>query len=184
MYSNEVETTTTLSTSTSNRRTTDRPRSARVASERSRSLPRHYNQRFRSSSTVDLSSASYDCNKDTLYVTKSIALICSRPLVYITNQVLNSMYKYINKSDYDLSVLEGFVYNLLYDIPLPSPGHSVRFWSLGEVVTLSLPKTPDELPLFRLQSTGFLRYPGSGQRHQAINMRFVGAPSLGLFVGL
>ena len=47
-----------------------------------------------------------------------------------------------------LQVLEGLVYNLLYDIPIPSDGRSVRFWCLGEAVMLSMPKVPQELPLF------------------------------------
>jgi hypothetical protein len=45
-------------------------------------------------------------------------------------------------------VLEGLIYNLLHDIPLPSPGKSVRFWCLGDAITLSMPKVPKELPLF------------------------------------
>ena len=38
--------------------------------ERSRSLPRHYQQSRLSSSTLDLSEASYDYRKSVLYVTK------------------------------------------------------------------------------------------------------------------
>ena len=45
-------------------------------------------------------------------------------------------------------VLEGLMNNLLHDIPLPSPGRSVRFWCLGEAVSMSMPKIPHELPLF------------------------------------
>ena len=45
-------------------------------------------------------------------------------------------------------MLEGLINNLLYDIPLPSPGRSVRFWCLGETAAISMPKTPHELPLF------------------------------------
>ena len=44
--------------------------------------------------------------------------------------------------------MEGLINNLLHDIPLPSPGRSVRFWCLGEAVSLSMPKVPQELPLF------------------------------------
>ena len=44
--------------------------------------------------------------------------------------------------------MESFIYNLLYDIPLPSPGRSVRFWCLGSEAFISLPKEPDELPVF------------------------------------
>ena len=38
--------------------------------------------------------------------------------------------------------------NLLHDIPLPSPGRSVRFWCLGDAISMSMPKIPQELPLF------------------------------------
>lgn len=77
------------------------------------------------------------------------------------------MFKYINKSDFDVKVsiaqnsdressaftvfftkalnlfskvLEGLIYNLLYDIPLPERGKTVRFWCLGDALTLSMPR--------------------------------------------
>ena len=37
------------------------------------------------------------------------------------------MQKYVCKNDYDVTILESLVCNLLYDIPLPSPGRSVRY---------------------------------------------------------
>jgi len=114
---------------------------------RSRSLPRHYTTRL-SGSSLELSSSSYDYRKDTLYATKSIALICSRSLPHTANQVLHSIHRFINRSDYDIHVLESFIYNLLYDIPLPSPGRSIRFWCLGEVAAISQPKVPQELEVF------------------------------------
>ena len=129
-----------------------RPRSSgssRTSSERSRSLPRHYQQsRLLSTSTLDLSGANYDYTRDTLYATKAVALVCAEPLVQAATTVLSAMHKYIGKSDFDLKVLEGLVYNLLHDIPVPSPGRSVRFWCLGDAVTVSMPRTPTELPLF------------------------------------
>jgi len=125
-----------------------RPSSAtRPNNVRSRSLPRHYSTRL-SGSSLDLSSAKYDFRKDTLYVTKSISIICSQPFVTTSTQVLNSICKFISRNDYDIHILEGFIYNLLYDIPVPSPGRSIRFWCLGNEASISLPKEPDELPVF------------------------------------
>lgn len=84
---------------------TRRPRSARVSSERSRSLPRHSTGQYRlSGSTLDLSSAYYDYQKDILYVTKSVALVLSEPLVSTAEHILMAIYKYINKSDFDAQV--------------------------------------------------------------------------------
>ena len=57
-----------------------RPRTSqanKMTSERSRSLPRHYQQARLSTSTLDLSSATYDYRVDTLYVMKGVALILS-----------------------------------------------------------------------------------------------------------
>merc|ERR1719312_312517 len=125
-----------------------RPSSAtRPNNVRSRSLPRHYTTRL-SGSSLDLSSANYDFRKDTLYVTKSISIICSQPFVNTSTQVLNSICKFISRNDYDIHILESFIYNILYDIPVPSPGRSVRFWCLGSEASISLPKEPDELPVF------------------------------------
>ena len=101
-----------------------------------------------SSSTFDLSEASYDYRKSVLYVTKSIALILNEPLIFAAEKILLTMQKYVCKSDFDLQVLESVVFNLLYDIPLPSPGRSVRFWCLGDIINISMPKIPVELPQF------------------------------------
>ena len=149
MYTTEVE---VVGGASSIRRTRNelRPRSAKTSTttERSRSLPRHYQQSRLSSSTLDLSEASYDYRKSVLYVTKAIALILNEPLVFAAEKVLTTMQKYVNKNDYDLNILESLIYNLLHDIPLPSPGRSVRFWCLGEVIMLSMPKIPHEMEVF------------------------------------
>ena len=83
-----------------------RPRSARISNERSRSFPRHYTGQYRlSSSTLDLSSAYYDHQKDILYVTKSVAMVLSEPIVSTAENILLAIHKYINKSDFDIQVL-------------------------------------------------------------------------------
>ena len=87
-----------------------RPRSARVSNERSRSLPRHYTGKYKlSSSTLDLSSAYYDYQKDTLYVTKSVAMVLSEPIVSAAESILMAIHKYINKSDFDVQVLKAIL---------------------------------------------------------------------------
>ena len=112
------------------------------------SVYRHYQTRRLSGSTLDLSGAKYDFRKDTLYVSKCISIISQHSFVNTSSQILHSILKFISRSDYDIHILESFIYNLLYDIPLPSPGRSVRFWSLGSEAFISLPREPDELPVF------------------------------------
>ena len=79
---------------------------SRVTSERSRSLPRHYQQsRLTSaSSNLDLSAATYDYRNDTLYATKAVAVILSEPFVHSASQALAALHKYTCKSDYELQV--------------------------------------------------------------------------------
>ena len=57
-----------------------------------------------SASTLDLSSATYDYRKDTLYTTKAIAFILTEPLVEIAGQILTSMQKYVCRDDFDVQV--------------------------------------------------------------------------------
>ena len=78
------------------------PRSAKVTSERSRSLPRHYQQSRLSASSLDLSSATYDYRKDSLYVTKAIAFLVEEPLVHVSSDVLLAMQNYICQNDFDV----------------------------------------------------------------------------------
>ena len=104
-----VDASETLSTRNSGTIGMRRPRSARVSNERSRSLPRHYTGQYRlSSSTLDLSSAYYDHQKDVLYVTKSVALVLSEPIVSTAEHILFAIHKYINKSDFDVQVITVF----------------------------------------------------------------------------
>ena len=81
-------------------------------------------------------------------MSKSISIVSAHSFVNTSSQVLHSIHKFISRSDYDIKVLESFIYNLLYDIPIPSPGRSVRFWSLGSEAFISLPREPEELPVF------------------------------------
>ena len=73
-------------------------------------MPRHYTGKYKlSSSTLDLSSAYYDYQKDTLYVTKSVAMVLSEPIVSAAENILMAIHKYINKSDFDIQVLKPIV---------------------------------------------------------------------------
>ena len=106
MYSTESECGTLKRTDRLRPRTATASSGNKMTSERSRSLPRHYQQARLSTSTLDLSSATYDYRVDTLYVMKGVALICTEPLVSLTGQILKGMHKYIGKSDYDIQVIK------------------------------------------------------------------------------
>ncbi len=73
----------------------------RIPAFRSPFLPQ---SKLLSSSTVDLSCATYDYRKDTLYATKGVALLCGEPMVHAAWQVLTAMHAYICRTDFDLQV--------------------------------------------------------------------------------
>ncbi len=116
----------------------------------SRSLPRHFRL-----SEDDASSASsfYDMTKDTLYVTKSITLICQFPYGHVCEIFLTNLYKCLPRAPGARLSLESYVYNMLYDVKVPDYGKSIRIYLPPEQpnstpinIILQRPKST-ELPL-------------------------------------
>lgn len=92
----------------------------------SRSLPRH----FRLGDDEKSSSAAsfYDIQKDTLFVTKSITLICQFPYAHVAEVFLTNLYKCLPRSPGARLSLESYIYNILYDIKVPDYGKSIRIY--------------------------------------------------------
>ncbi|KAL1122543.1 hypothetical protein AAG570_002873 [Ranatra chinensis] len=109
-----------------------------------RSLPRHFKL---SGHTRVAAQNYYDHIKDTLYVTKSIALICQQPYVHAAHIFLNGLYRCWK--DQGSPSLESTVYSLLYEVTLPPPGRSMSFTCYPkEQVLIQRPTLVDELPFF------------------------------------
>ena len=71
---------------------------------------------------------SYDLRRDTLYCTKCIALISQLPLIASLEQLLRDLLEVaLNISKEPDLPLESYVYNILYEIPMPPPGRSMKF---------------------------------------------------------
>lgn len=87
----------------------------------------------------NLMSRLYNMNKDKLYVTKCLAIISRVPFVTVFERSLRSLHTMINSSKpYELS-LESYVYNLIHETPLPSPGQSMKFHAGLEMITCQRP---------------------------------------------
>ncbi|CAG7734875.1 unnamed protein product [Allacma fusca] len=108
-----------------------------------RSLPRHF--KLAAHKQQSLSAQSFYDTKDSLFVTKAIALICPLPFIQAARHFLSGLYRYLRSGDDELS-LESYVYHLLYYVPLPPPGRSVKMSYFGENITCPRPKS-NELPL-------------------------------------
>ena len=111
-----------------------------------RSLPRHFKL---STHHQGAAQSYYDTTKDTLHVSKSIALICQLPYVYAAHKFLAGLHRLVSAPCPGQLSIESYVHNLLYEVPVPQPGRSVRFsCPLADSVVIQRPGSIEELPLF------------------------------------
>uniref|UniRef100_A0A8C5KNE0 DENN domain containing 5B n=1 Tax=Jaculus jaculus TaxID=51337 RepID=A0A8C5KNE0_JACJA len=89
---------------------------------------------------------SYDINRDTLYVSKSICLITPLPFMQACRKFLVQLYKAVTSQQPPPLPLESYIHNILYEVPLPPPGRSLKFYGVYEPVICQRPG-PNELPL-------------------------------------
>lgn len=92
----------------------------------SRSLPRHF--RLGDDDKNSSAASFYDIQKDTLFVTKSITMICQFPYAHVAEVFLNNLYKCLPRSPGARLSLESYIYNILYDIKVPDYGKSIRIY--------------------------------------------------------
>ncbi|XP_018345255.1 PREDICTED: DENN domain-containing protein 5B isoform X1 [Trachymyrmex septentrionalis] len=90
-----------------------------------RSLPRHFKL---SAHSPGAALGYYDSTKDKLLVTKSISLLCQQPYLHATKTFLTNLYKCVPRHPGPGLSLESYVYNLLYNVPVPLPGKSLKFF--------------------------------------------------------
>ncbi|KAK0086189.1 hypothetical protein PV325_003612 [Microctonus aethiopoides] len=90
-----------------------------------RSLPRHFKL---SAHSPGAALAYYDSTKDKLFVTKSISLLCQQPYLHAARAFLTNLYKCVPRHPGPGLSLESYVYNLLYNVPVPLPGKSLKFY--------------------------------------------------------
>ncbi|OCT86073.1 hypothetical protein XELAEV_18019767mg [Xenopus laevis] len=89
---------------------------------------------------------SYDISKDTLYVSKCICLITPLPFMRSYKKFLTQLYKAVNSPQPPPLPLESYIHNLLYEVPLPPPGRSLKFYGVYDPIVCQRPG-PNELPL-------------------------------------
>ncbi|XP_041929765.1 DENN domain-containing protein 5A isoform X2 [Alosa sapidissima] len=90
---------------------------------------------------------SYDITRDTLYVSKCICLLAPLAFQSACRKVLEQLHRASISAQPPPLPLESYVYNVLYEVPLPPVGRSLRFSGVYAPVVCQRPGAA-ELPLF------------------------------------
>ncbi len=81
----------------------------------------------------------YDCRRDTLYVTKAISVISTTPLIATFEKILHAILDTIRRDEPLELPLESYIYNLIYEVPLPPPGRSMKLFTANQVLVCQRP---------------------------------------------
>lgn len=81
----------------------------------------------------------YDSTKDKLFATKCICMLTKLPVVGACESVLRSLYNLSAQNEPPPLPLESYVYWLLYEVPLPPPGRSLKLTMLNTDVICQRP---------------------------------------------
>ncbi|XP_033972390.1 DENN domain-containing protein 5A isoform X2 [Trematomus bernacchii] len=90
---------------------------------------------------------SYDISRDTLYVSKCICLITPMAFPQACRKVLKQLHQAVSSPLPPPLPLDSFIYNILYEVPLPPSGRSLKFSGVYGPIVCQRPST-SELPLF------------------------------------
>ncbi|XP_056091707.1 DENN domain-containing protein 5B isoform X2 [Rhinichthys klamathensis goyatoka] len=88
----------------------------------------------------------YDSVRDTLYVSKAMCLITPMPFMHACKRFLSQIHLAVTSHQPPPLPLESYVYNILYEVPLPPPGRSLKFHGVYEPILCQRPGV-GELPL-------------------------------------
>ncbi|MGH0150611.1 UNVERIFIED_CONTAM: hypothetical protein FKN15_019619 [Acipenser sinensis] len=90
--------------------------------------------------------SSYDMSRDTLYVSKALCLITPLPFMQACRKFLTQLHRAVSSQQPPPLPLESYIHNILYEVPLPPPGRSLKFHGVYEPIVCQRP-SPSELPL-------------------------------------
>uniref|UniRef100_A0A7N6FBV7 DENN/MADD domain containing 5B n=1 Tax=Anabas testudineus TaxID=64144 RepID=A0A7N6FBV7_ANATE len=90
--------------------------------------------------------SSYDSSRDTLYVSKALCLITPMPFMHACRRFLSQLHRAVTAATAPPLPLESYVHNILYEVPLPAPGRSLKFHGVYEPIVCQRPGL-GELPL-------------------------------------
>ncbi|XP_061107686.1 DENN domain-containing protein 5B-like isoform X2 [Conger conger] len=89
---------------------------------------------------------SYDPARDTLYVSKALCLVAPLPFLHACRDFLSQLHRAVAGALPPPLPLESYIHNLLYEVPLPPAGRSLKFHGVYQPIVCQRPG-PGELPL-------------------------------------
>ncbi|XP_075932257.1 DENN domain-containing protein 5B-like isoform X2 [Anarhichas minor] len=81
----------------------------------------------------------YDSSRDTLYVSKALCLIVPMPFMHACRRFLSQLHRAVTSATAPPLPLESYVHNILYEVPLPAPGRSLKFHGVYEPIVCQRP---------------------------------------------
>ncbi len=81
----------------------------------------------------------YEFRKDKLYGTKCISVISQLPLVNTYEKMLRGLLELIQSPEPPPLPLESYIFNMIYEIPLPPPGRSMKITTYTQNVICQRP---------------------------------------------
>ncbi|XP_038594945.1 DENN domain-containing protein 5B isoform X2 [Micropterus salmoides] len=99
-----------------------------------------------SSSSSSRRAGVYDSSRDTLYVSKALCLITPMPFMLACRRFLSQLHRAVTAATAPPLPLESYIHNILYEVPLPAPGRSLKFHGVYEPIVCQRPGL-GELPL-------------------------------------
>uniref|UniRef100_A0A672PSH9 DENN domain-containing protein 5B-like n=1 Tax=Sinocyclocheilus grahami TaxID=75366 RepID=A0A672PSH9_SINGR len=97
-------------------------------------------------SSCGCSGEGYDSVRDTLYVSKAVCLITPMPFMHACKRFLSQVHRAVISHEPPPLPLESYIFNILYEVPLPPPGRSLKFHGVYEPILCQRPGV-GELPL-------------------------------------
>ncbi|XP_037623435.1 DENN domain-containing protein 5B-like isoform X2 [Sebastes umbrosus] len=89
---------------------------------------------------------SFDPARDTLYVSKALCLLTPLPFLQAAREFLSQLHQAVTSHTAPPLPIESYIHNILYEVPLPPPGRSLRFHGVQGPIVCQRPG-PGELPL-------------------------------------
>lgn len=91
-------------------------------------------------------SGSFQPARDTLYASKALCLLTPLPFLHAARHFLSQLHQAVTSHTAPPLPLESYIHNILYEVPVPPPGRSLRFHGVQGPIVCQQPG-PEELPL-------------------------------------